>query len=179
MCHLQIGKEKKVAIVLACPGHEEELLGVPAAGPTGKNLKILLDLLSRRLARPDLIRRNVTVTNSSVRAMHKANDGDSEPTPAEVKDPKNICRIYEELREITDFVIFSGRSAGILMDKLLLPNNPKFIHIPHLGLQALNQIKVDNANTNNTIKSDNAEETNTRKRLEIVASDVVRQVTEA
>lgn len=176
MCHLQIGKEKKVAVVLACPGQEESLLGTPAAGATGKNLKVLLDLLSHRLGRPDLIRQNITITNSSVRPIYQAQDGDSEPTPAEVKDPKNICRVYEELREVTDFVLFSGTSAKTLMDKLCLPNNPTFIPIPHLGLRGLNQIKLDEAEGQKAGGTAPTDESKTRRRLEIVADNVTRLV---
>jgi hypothetical protein len=177
VCHLQIGREKKVAIVLACPGQDEELIGMPAAGPTGQNLKILLDLLSHQLKRQDLIRQNITVTNSSVRVIYGAKDKVTEPTETEVGDAKNICRIYEELREVSDFVIFSGQRAKILMNKLVLPNNPKFIHIRHLGFQSLNQIKLEDSGNKNENNHTLIEKTNTQRRLEIVVNDIVEQLT--
>lgn len=176
MCHLQVGKEKKVAVVLACPGKAEEQLGLPAVGPTGRNLNVLLDLLAHRLGRPDLTRKNITVTNASSTVMYEAQDGDTEPPKADVQDPKNLCRIYEELREITDFVMFSGQSAKILMDSLQLPHGPKFVHIRHLGLQSLNQIKLEGEDSNLANRATGKGEDNTRRRLEIVADEIVAQL---
>jgi uracil-DNA glycosylase len=176
MCHLQVGKEKRVAVVLACPGKAEEQIGLPAVGPTGRNLNVLLDLLARRLRRPDLTRQNITVTNASSTVMYEAQDGDTEPSKADVQDPKNLCRVQEELREITDFVIFSGQAAKALMGSLQLPNRPKFVHVRHLGLQSLNQIKLQDAGANQTGRAEGVGEDNTRRRLEIVADEITEQL---
>ncbi|OGU06652.1 MAG: hypothetical protein A2075_08715 [Geobacteraceae bacterium GWC2_58_44] len=135
--HLQVGKEKKVAVVFSCPGRHEEVAGHPAAQSTGKNLDTLLLLLSQALNRNDLTRANITITNAWPEVEYQAKTGRSEATAKEVEGAGNIERLQQELEDVTDFVIFCGAKAAAVARNLRLKYRPKFVYMRHPGLRGL------------------------------------------
>jgi hypothetical protein len=141
--HLQIGKENKLAIVFSCPGRFEEIAGHPAARTTGRNLEMLLSLLSKELNRTDLERSNVTITNAWPNVEYKEKTGRSEATLAEITAPENLKRLREELDQVTELVIFCGERARAAGRLLNLRRNPRFVYIGHLGLKGLCLIRTD------------------------------------
>lgn len=141
--HLQVGKEKKVAVVFSCPGRHEEQAGRPAAAATGRNLDRLLALLAPALKRGDLARERVTITNAWPRVEYRAKTGRSEATDREVLAPNNLRRLQLELEEISDLVIFCGRRARAVAVHLRLKHRPCFVYIEHLGLRGLSLLRKD------------------------------------
>lgn len=181
---MQVGKEKKAAVVFSCPGRHEELAGHPAAGATGKNLDTLLSLLSKALHRSDLARDNVTITNAWPGVEYPAKTGRSQATTKEVLAPENIERLQRELEEISEMVIFCGEKAAAAARHLLLKRQPKRLYIKHLGLRGLSLLGTDvqgetilaadvqvSAGGKTRIRGDNTE-----RRLAVLVDSVLAQL---
>jgi uracil-DNA glycosylase len=185
--HLQVGKQKKVAVVFSCPGRREELAGCPAAGITGKNLDTLLSLLAEALHRSDLSRENITITNVWPTVEYRARTGRSQATGKEACAPGNLQRLQGELSEITDLVIFCGERAREAARKLSLERKPKLVFIGHPGLRGLSSIHRDVAGEPivaaarlpaAAIKSgkEMLQRENTRKRLAVLVHSILLQL---
>lgn len=187
MCHLQVGAQSKVAIVLSCPGQAEMKAGYPAAKATGTNLEKFLMLLSEHLGRNDITRLNITITNSWPKPLYLKEHNRSEALEQEIIQPDNLNRLRGELNAITDLVIFCGNRAKLIAKLLSLPSNPKFLYLPHLGGRGLLAIKED-INENEIVAADvqiargrkcskkiiQAE--NTNKRLEVAVSRLLEEI---
>jgi len=185
--HIQAGKEKRVAVVFSCPGRHEEVAGHPAARITGRNLETLLALLSKALNRSDLTRSNITITNVWPDIEYKAKTGRSEPTAKEVKSPKNIERLQQELDDISEFVIFCGEKARTVSQDLRLKHKPRFVYIQHPGLRGLSLIVTDvqgerivAANVRVSAGSDlskaRIQSDNTQRRLAVLVRSILTQL---
>ncbi len=185
--HIQIGARKSIAIVFSCPGRHEQIAERPAAKTTGRNLDILLSILSNVLGRSDLIRHNITITNAWPRVEYKALTGRSEATENEVITQHNIERLEQELLDVTEFVIFCGDRAKIASHKLLLEKCPKRIYVEHLGTRGLLSIKNDvygqpivaagaQKLAGTKMSKRQIQNENTERRLEVVANEVVKQL---
>ncbi|MDD5125819.1 hypothetical protein [Methylovulum sp.] len=180
--HISIGKQKRVAVVLSCPGRYEEKARRPAAKTTGKNLDMLLIMLGSLLKRKDLIRKNITITNAWPKVEYKAKTGRSEASDQEIKGSHNIKRVQRELNDISDFVIFCGEKAKTVSQFLRLNKSPKFIYVEHLAIRGLSSIKIDAygnpivaaSGTGKIKKAIQAE--NTKKRLNVVAINLLNQL---
>ncbi len=185
--HIQIGKQKRVAIVFSCPGRHEEDAGYPAAKTTGKNLNALLSTLSDALSRSDLIRTNITITNAWPIVEYEEKTGRSEATEQEVVAPSNIKRLQQELDDITEFVILCGEMAKAISKKLHLEKNPQFIYVKHWGTRGLMSIVADldgkpivaaeaQIFAGSKVSKRKIQSENTEKRLAIVARSIIKEL---
>ncbi|WP_303860744.1 hypothetical protein [Alkalibaculum bacchi] len=176
------GNNKKIAFVFSCPGAAEEKSNILVSGTTGKNLNKIIQILRQDFSCEHLFdsedRYDYRITNASMKVHYKAKDGRSEPTKKEITDSENLRRLTEDL-ECYEFIITFGNNANFAVnhckDKLV---NQKIINVRHLGLQSLNQIKVDVdgediSNPNNDKDTGNA---NTLKRLKVVAKEIGNQL---
>lgn len=167
-----------VAFMFACPGQKEEKAGKVVAGTTGKNLNLLLSVLSSseneriRGLFPSSDRYDYLITNSSDIIHYLALDGTSLPSKNEYSDDANLNRIYHEV-ENSKYVIAFGNQAKetaklVAMKYNMREVSPKPIFItslPHLSLLALNQISKDTSG--NAIKRGDTQAT--IKRINVVA----------
>lgn len=176
------GKNKKIAFVFSCPGAAEEKHNKLVSGTTGKNLNKIIHILRQDFSLEHIFnsedRYHYRITNASMKVHYKAKDGRSEPTKKEILNVENIQRLTEDLRGF-EVIISFGNNANFAVnyckDKL---ENPKIINVRHLGLQSLNQIKVDVdgediSNPNSDKDTGNA---NTLKRLKVVAKKIADQL---
>lgn len=187
MVHLQVGKERKVAVVFSCPGRHEELAGYPAAHSTGRNLDLLLSLLARELSRDDLTRGNITITNAWSRVEYRSKTGRSEATLQEVEGTDNVKRLQQELEEVSDFIIFCGARAKAAARHLQLRHKPRLVFIRHPGLRGLSLMATDlrgepilaaelqvSRGSKEARRSIQAE--NTRRRLAVLVHSILKQL---
>lgn len=177
MCHYKIGKEDKIAFVFSCPGRNEEIAQEPASGITGKNLEILLKILNTKLGdRLSFTRENITITNATENIEYKKKTGRTEATPNEVLDANNLKRLYDEIKHINDLIICSGKNADLAISQVLKMHPDVIANkvcISHLGMKSINgAIKKDINGTE--LKNGDAE--NTKKRLEVIASEIIGQI---
>ena len=142
-----------VAFMFACPGQKEEKAGKVVAGNTGKNLNLLLSVLSAseneniRALFPSENRYDYLITNSSDIIHYPALDGTSLPSKSEYTDDANLNRLFHEL-ENSKYVVAFGNQAkeasklvSLKYDMREIYPKPVFItSLPHLSLLALNQI---------------------------------------
>lgn len=183
--HIQVGKQKRVAVVFSCPGRYEESAGYPAAGATGKNLDALLKLLSIALNRSDLNRADITITNAWPQVEYRAKTGRSEATGKEVMAPENLVRLQGELAEISDLVIFCGKRAKAAAAQLQLKYLPKFVYIGHLGLRGLSTMNKDvkgepivaaDIRAGDKASGQGVQRENTQKRLQVLVLSILSQL---
>lgn len=186
--HLQRGKQQRVAFVFSCPGRHEEAAGHPAARGTGRNLEMLLSILSIALGRNDLTREEITITNAWPQVEYLSKTGRSEATAREVTAPENIHRLEQELEDVGDFIVFCGERAKTVSKILKLKNNPRFVYIEHLGLRGLSLIRKDvwgepiiaaelqAMAAGGSRRKREIQCENTRKRLEVLADLVLKQL---
>ena len=98
-----------VAFMFACPGQKEEKAGKVVAGNTGKNLNLLLSVLSAseneniRALFPSENRYDYLITNSSDIIHYPALDGTSLPSKSEYADDANLnirnTSLHSEIRQ--------------------------------------------------------------------------------
>jgi hypothetical protein len=189
--HNEPGKENKVAFVFSCPGRYEKEAGHPAAKTTGVNLNKLLIKVSNLLARDDLTRKNITITNAWDRVEYKALTKRSEATDEEIQTQDNIGRLTRELAHVTELIVFCGTKAKLASESIAqsnyLTNKPLFLFLEHLGTRGLLSITKDLNGNRIKSASDQILEgrkdskrkiqfENTTKRIEVVANDLVKQL---
>jgi hypothetical protein len=188
MCHYQKGKKNEVAFVFSCPGAVEETANKPAAGRTGTNLQQLLTLLSQKYGETiEWTREAITITNAWSQVEYRKLTGRTEATVREVLTEENITRLEAELRPVKQLIITSGGRAALAVNALKsagrINDKVKVLQIRHLGLRALNQIKIDvngepilsvaeQLAKDPTLSSPQAGRENTKKRLEFVAAEI-------
>jgi hypothetical protein len=177
--HLQKGSEDRVAVVFSCPGRHEEVAGCPAAKATGRNLELLLSLLGEALGRSDLSREKVTITNAWPEVEYLGKTGRTEASPREITTAENVERLQQELREVTDFVIFCGDRARLVAEKLRLQHHPKLVFTRHPGLRGLSTINTDIHGGRIVAGGRNTREVraqNNKKRLEVLVQQILSQL---
>ncbi|MGN1095936.1 MAG: hypothetical protein ACI4QR_06065 [Eubacteriales bacterium] len=167
-----------VAFMFACPGRKEQEAGRVVAGATGKNLNMLLSVLSHsenekiRELFPSEDRYDYLITNSSDKIHYPALDDRSLPTKEEYSDDANLNRLYHEF-ENTHYVIAFGQQAkdaaklvSYKYDMREVSPKPVFItSLPHLSLLSLNQISHDISGA----KIEKGDPEATLKRIKVVA----------
>lgn len=176
-----------IAFMFACPGQKEEKEGRVVAGATGKNLDLLLSILSSsekeeiRSLFPSSSRYDYLITNSSDIIHYPALDSRSLPSKKEYSEKENVERLCRELSKVKYVIAFGkeAKEASLLVKSEFLSQNlpsPSFIFsIPHLSFLSLNQIKEDKEGK----KIEKGEEEGTRKRLEIVAGKIEKEILNA
>ncbi len=181
-CYYNEGEYKEVAFVFSAPGRLELYNGdnKPVVGDTGANLEELIKLLespknklfpeSPNISQENKLRINrykYRITNAYPKPLYRDRDNKSEASNKDIEARGNIKRLYNELKDINQYVILFGNKAGLIEEKLSI--NAKFIRIRrHLGPQGLNSIK------NNELPE--GSETNSKKRLKIVRDDIIEQI---
>ncbi len=154
-CHYQHGKKTAFAFVFSCPGQVEEKNGRPVSGKTGDNLDVLLEYLN-------LNKEEIRITNAWPLPEYKNKTGRSEAPNQEIKSRWNLARLENELLDIKGFIVCFGEKAKLAIESTNLIKN-KLIFIRHLGLQSINQIKID---------SSTERKNKTSKRLVIIAKEI-------
>jgi hypothetical protein len=194
--YFEQGTKNDLAVVLSCPGQEEEnsIPAGPAKGETGKNLNCILEMLATKYKQNGFTRKEVLITNSWDKIEYPVKTGRSEATINEILDKDNLDRLSSELTHTSKYLLACGNNA-IATTKALdyakkLDKDLKLIFVNHLGNQALNTgIKQDiNGNNIITYKSAAAKPVeekrslkdiahdNKIKRLEVVANEIFRQL---
>jgi hypothetical protein len=145
--HFSKGSSHAYAFVFSCPGKQEEDAMHPAAGKTGRNLEALLQLLSARLGRTTLTRGCITITNAWPQVEHQERSGRSEATGIEIRNRSNIDRLANELRHITEMIVFCGGKAEVALHELvklkLIIHPTKIAVVEHIGARGLLSIRRD------------------------------------
>ena len=145
--HYEKGSESKITFVFSCPGRLEECEGKPAAGKTGDNLELFLDIIRTKLKRRDFARGKITITNASDKIYYKKENGRTEASNDEIFSSRNRNRLLKETEDTKEIIVCCGRKASLAIEKIkgsLLLKHPaiKIIEIRHLGYQSLNGIKL-------------------------------------
>lgn len=174
-----------VAFMFACPGQKEQQAGKVVAGITGKNLNMLLEILSKsenetiRELFPSTDRYDYLITNSSDKIHYPAFDSTSLPKKSEYSDDANLNRLYNELDHIEYVIAFGAQAKDVSTlieykyDLREVSPRPKFItSLPHLSLLALNQI----TNDINGVRIERGDPKATYKRLEVVAQKLTQDL---
>lgn len=132
------GKDDAVVFVFSCPGQEEEKSGRVCTGRTGEHLDYLVGLLNDE--RPDVFkyrdRYSYRITNASDRVYYKATTDSTEAPDSDIKDPINIARISDEVKN-AKYILCMGRKAHTAVE--LAHPKGKIIISDHLSLSNLNR----------------------------------------
>lgn len=165
------GTADRVAFVLSCPGRLEERDHRPAAGLTGRNLDLLLEILRAKLGRDDLLRGAITIANAWPHIEYQSLTGRSEAEPWELKSIQNVERLESELAHVTGFVVFCGDRARTMRPHLA--GQVKRVEVCHLGGRGLcRSVKVDVRGR----PLPRGHRENTRRRLEVIAERICAQL---
>jgi hypothetical protein len=157
--HLQLIKNAKIAIVLSCPGKNEQEAGAPATGQTGKNLERLFGAIRSIMEDENFVRKQTTITNAWPQVEYEALTGRSEALNAEITQEQNLMRLFKEI-EPSSIVIASSLKAHLAIRNLESKlHKHKIMLIPHLGMKGINQIAA----------SGNSAEERMKRRFEILA----------
>lgn len=145
--HFSRGAHDSCAFVFSCPGKHEQRAGHPAAGKTGRNLELLLAVMSARLGHAALVRDCVTITNAWPQVEYEELTGRSEATTLEILEATNIARLAGELQHVSHLIVFCGekarRAAAELAKLNLLAQEAKIAFVEHLGARGLLSIEQD------------------------------------
>lgn len=175
--YFELGTEKKITLVLSCPGACEELQGRPAAGRSGENLKKILEEVNRLLKTSDWIREKVTITNAWDKPEHICKTGRSEAKISEIKSTPNIKRLFLDVKHTEKYIICFGKRAETAIQEVIKVHfhdktPPKLITTRHPGMQSLNRISTD-LEGNAILKG---QQDATKKRLKVIALEIYNQV---
>lgn len=176
-----IKREKnEITLVFSCPGQAEEKADQPAAGRTGKNLDILLNIIKNKYNLLNLSwkREDITITNSTIVVEFIRKTSRREATNEEVIDIKNIERLYNEVKHTNDIIICFGDNARSAIDEVISKygdelNDFKRANVMHLSMLSMNfKIKKD-MDGKKLVKGQKG---NNEKRLEVIANDIQNQI---
>lgn len=192
--HYEKGSESKIAVVLSCPGQDEEKAQKPAAGQTGNNLENVLNILRDTYGLNNFERGKITITNAWSQVEYENKTKRSQADNKEILEENNLNRLADEIKDITDFILCCGDKAKIAV--LALQQQGKFnqncgiLEVPHLGNQGMNATIKEDINSNEIISykkaSDKPKEEarslkkiradNRISRLDVVAKEVYEQI---
>ena len=180
--HFNKGSLTEIALVFSCPGQCEKVR--PVSGQTGTNLDFVLKcLVKKEFIESDFdCRYDFRITNASMEPHWKKNgNGRAEDIKKNLIDPKNICRLYQEIKDIEGYIICFGINANFVLDELIrnegiycIPMDEKErikskrINVRHLSLQSINQLESKNFNKNGQFGK-------TQHRLLVVVKDILEQ----
>nr|WP_128797600.1 hypothetical protein [Corallococcus coralloides] len=182
--HFEQGSNNDLAIVFSCPGWFEQFHVRPAAGETGRNLEILLEILQSWQV-PDVpSRAELTISNAWDQVIYEeADSGRTLPEDNWVVRPENLERLWREVGTTRKWLICSGASAQTAGNALLsTPGTPtmscKIIEIPHLSNQGLNtrSALLNKDLFGNSVAANKQSHVRKRRRLEVVAVRMLRQM---
>lgn len=142
--HYTTGTEKNIAVVLSCPGQDEEkaLPPSPAKGQTGKNLKTLITILHDTYGKNEFTIDKITITNSWAQVEYPDKTGRSEAKISEVLEDSNLERLSSEICDIEKIIICCGVNANAAVSQIKNSGELKLgvqvVQLAHLGNQAIN-----------------------------------------
>jgi len=161
-------------LLFSCPGREEERLGYPCAGITGKNLAILLEELHRlNPGKFPKERERYYINNAWDKVEYEGSTGRTEAAWSDVLGKRNIKRLTSEISHVEMIVCF-GEKAKTVIEKLIETKalNPKVpvYYGPHPGFQSINRRVKTDINGNRLHKGNPG---NTAKRLAVIAKSIL------
>jgi len=194
--HYESGSKSEIAVILSCPGREEEQASpkAPAQGQTGKNLEGILDILSNDYGLQGFNRDEIIITNAWDQVEYPEKTERSEATTIEVLEKNNLDRLFSEIENISDFILACGQRATAAIMALIyakkIHSDVKIAFVEHLGNQALNlNISIDldgneiksygkaaDRPTEETRTLDAIRKDNKLKRLKVVAYRINEQI---
>lgn len=150
LVHYEPGSKNEIAVVLSCPGQEEEqaVPQGPAKGQTGVNLEDVLDILSKDYNLEGFSRNEITITNSWDQVEYPEKTKRSEATFIEILESKNLDRLSNELANVSKYIFACGQNASVSVMTLnyagKLSKDVDIIFLEHLSNRALNSsISID------------------------------------
>ena len=141
--HFEEGKNE-IVFVFSCPGQEEENSNPPgpAKGQTGKNLEVVLNVLTGRYDLNGFNRNDIVITNSWDKVEYKELTNRSEATCSEILEDNNLNRLSKELKNINKYIVVCGENAKSAINALKyakkLPASVKIIYVEHLSNRGIN-----------------------------------------
>ena len=175
MCHLEKGQKNEITLIFSCPGQNEEKANKPAAGPTGKNLEVVLDILDGQKGL-SWNRDDVTITNTWDKVEYTSATYRTEATTKEVLTVINLNRLYNEIKHTQKYIVVFGKRAKDVLKALKATHafEAKVVEAPHLSFQNLNRPKT--IPIPSSLKSTNTPTQNTEYRLNWVANNIQGQL---
>lgn len=179
---IELGTSQSMALIFACPGREELEANPrhPAAGQTGGNLEVLLQILTDEWGVSQFRRRTeLTITNSWPGVLYGK---PTVPPIRWVKEEWNLLRLKGEIGHIQDWIICFGaaaRKAALeLRARRWLQPSCQIVCGHHPAFGGINRrIKMDLDDRPIPTQEANPEEINqTYLRLEVVAACLLRQM---
>ena len=128
----------RVAFVYSASGSREKKGGRPAAGVTGENLQMALELLKVQAPSlfPSADRYSYRITNAFMQPLARARgDKRSEASATEILDPQNIRRVTTEVKGCTIVVLCGNRPHLFASD--LRKQGVRVVEAAHTGNQGL------------------------------------------
>ncbi|SIT12475.1 hypothetical protein [Neptunomonas antarctica] len=195
--HFESGLSEEIAIVLSCPGKDEEEATPqgPAKGQTGTNLNAILNILTNDFNRSGFTRTDIVVTNSWAQVEYIKKTQRAEAELQQVLGVSNLNRLASEIENISKYIVACGENAKVSVSMLeyagKLKEGVKIIYIKHLGSQAINLNVSTDIDGNEIVTYSRAadkpdhetrslvkiENDNMTKRLTVVAHEVNQQLT--
>ena len=142
--HYETGSKNEIAVVLSCPGQDEEVANPPgpAKGQTGKNLENVLEILISKYGHQGFTRDEICITNAWDKVEYPDKTNRSEAKIAEILTSNKLDRLASELSCIDKIIICCGvnATASVLALSYAGKLNPKtrVLFLDHLGNQSLN-----------------------------------------
>jgi len=183
--HFQLGRRTDAAYVFSAPGQKEENATCPVSGTTGQHLDQLIEILATKgLSLPP--RQHARITNAWDGVEFKGRTGRTKAGDNQILNKLNLARLAAELADISQCVICFGKKAKLAVDMIKDRLQPgcEVIYAQHLSPQSINRIKQDLAgqpilNVKQSIRTgdqrppDEIGRDNTRRRLEVVAAEIL------
>lgn len=142
--HYESGSKNDIAVVLSCPGQDEEAADPPgpAKGQTGKNLEKILEILTSKYGHQGFTRDEICITNAWDQVEYPDKTNRSEAKIAEILTSNNLDRLVSEVSCIDKIIICSGVNATASVLALSyaekLNPNTRVLFLDHIGNQSLN-----------------------------------------
>jgi uracil-DNA glycosylase len=174
MNYYKENEKKSIALIFSCPGNKEKEECKPCAGTTGKNLNVLIDILnglSPSVFPPSRIDYHINNAWDKVESIKIT--GKTVASNSDILEKSNLNRLEIELKNSKIIICFGKKSLMVinhLKDNKQLPSGALIIKSRHLGMQSINQIQNDF----NDIKLKIGEKSNTKKRLNIIAKEIIQ-----
>lgn len=168
------GKDNKIAFVFSCPGQEEFKNNKVVFGKTGDNLDIFIQELSlKNIIVPKKYedRYDFRITNSHNQVYFKGYlNKQTQPNNKEINSENNLLRLFNELSDIEDLIIVFGQKAKYALsclEKNGYSLKARVHYVRHLGLQSLNQIKLE---------KEVSKDQRTMQRIKIIVEDLSEKI---
>jgi uracil-DNA glycosylase len=148
--HFNPDISKKVALIFGAPEQKEDQTGDPVTGGTKSALNVLLKMLSkRRIVKRYKDRYDVKIINAVCSTKYNAKTGYAKITQKDIREENNINRLFDEVKDIQDFIICFGDHAQLAIEDVLragfqLKENVTIIKVRHLSPRAFTCILKNN-----------------------------------